>query len=94
MVWSDFKPAGSLPARQWCQLVNVGLVPEIQGWPVINGRGRAPLIVIPDTGTRPRTKRQGSRVPLSITFQWSAAAGASEEGAGPRTLQVGPYGHG
>lgn len=30
---------------------------EIQGCSVINGRGRAPLIVVPDTGTRPQTKQ-------------------------------------
>lgn len=30
---------------------------EIQDWSVINGRGRAPLIVVPDTGTRPQTKQ-------------------------------------
>lgn len=67
----DFKPADSPPARRWCQLVNVvhAAFPEIQGCCVINGRGRAPLIVIPDTGTRPRTKQEWSRVPFSITFQ-------------------------
>lgn len=30
---------------------------EIQDCSVINGRGRAPLIVVPDTGTRPQTKQ-------------------------------------
>lgn len=30
---------------------------EIQRRSVINGTGRAPLIVVPDTGTRPQTKR-------------------------------------
>ncbi|TNN82285.1 hypothetical protein EYF80_007406 [Liparis tanakae] len=29
---------------------------EVQACSVINGRGRAPLIVVPDTGTRPQTK--------------------------------------
>lgn len=30
---------------------------EILDCSVINGRGRAPLIVVPDTGTRPQTKQ-------------------------------------
>lgn len=30
---------------------------KIQDCSVINGRGRAPLIVVPDTGTRPQTKQ-------------------------------------
>lgn len=37
----------------------VGVLPcaEIPDCSVINGRGRAPLIVVPDTGTRPQTKQ-------------------------------------
>lgn len=30
---------------------------EIRDFSVINDRGRAPLIVVPDTGTRPQTKQ-------------------------------------
>lgn len=49
----------SPPARGWCAWLSVcktvlyTALTEIQGGSVINGRGRAPLIVIPDTGTRP-----------------------------------------
>lgn len=51
--------AASRPARGWCARLSVckkvvhPAFTEIQGSSVINGRGRAPLIVIPDTGTRP-----------------------------------------
>lgn len=52
---------------------------------MINGRGRAPLIVIPDTGTRLQTKQEWSRVPLSITFsrkaQSCSEAPGEEQGA-------------
>lgn len=33
---------------------------EILDCSVINGKGRAPLIVVPDTGTRPQTKQDGA----------------------------------
>lgn len=51
--------ADSPPARGWCAWLSVcktvvyAAFTEIQGGSVINGRGRTPLIVIPDTGTRP-----------------------------------------
>lgn len=51
--------AASLPARGWCAWLSVcktvvyTAFNEIQGGSVINGRGRPPLIVIRDTGTRP-----------------------------------------
>lgn len=56
-----------------CKTVVYAAFTEIQGCSVINGSGRAPLIVIPDTGTRPQTKQERSRVPFSITFQWKAS---------------------
>lgn len=34
---------------------------EIHDFSVINDRGRAPLIVVPDTGTRPQTKQDRPR---------------------------------
>lgn len=61
---NDYSPKFRATANTWMAselsagaAVRCSARSEIQRCSVINGTGRAPLIVVPDTGTRPQTKQ-------------------------------------
>lgn len=67
---------------------------EIQHRSVINGKGRAPLIVVPDTGTRPQTKQDRAGAGCHAQSPSNRKPQRCSEGAGgDRGVVEGRRGH-